>query len=131
MGFDKAKLKISMASFRDATALKNALALALKGNGLKLPDSVESEGLEVDTLIDSMMSVIADDKIMDTLFQCSKKALYNDNKVDEDFFDKSEENRELYFPIMIEVIKKNVGPFVKGLLSSFGEVGGKLKNFLK
>jgi hypothetical protein len=129
MDFDKRKLEITVASFDEATDLQDAIARALKGNKIDIPDSIDKE-LNISSLIDAALSVLADKEIREKLFVCAERALYDRNKVNKDFFEE-EENRSLYQPIMIEIIKKNVGPFFKNLLSSFGLSGDLIKNILK
>ncbi len=129
MKFNKKNLKITMASFSDATDLQDAIANAVRGNNVDIPDSIDSK-INVSTFLDAALNTISDKKVRESLFVCAEKALYNDNKIDADFFEK-EENRELYYPIMIELLKVNLGPFLDGLLSMFGGLGGMLKNFQK
>ena len=134
MGFEKSKLKITKSSFDIAFDLQDAMAEAMKGNGISVPGDVLEKGQEADIdmggIIDAALSTISNKKVRECLFACAEKALYGDYKVNKDFFDK-EENRELFYPIMIEIIKENVGPFMKGLLSSFGGLLGNLGSLPK
>lgn len=57
-------------------------------------------------------------------------ALLGTEKIDRDFFEAAE-HRELYYPIMYEVITVNVGPFLKGLASKFGALAGIAKSIPK
>jgi hypothetical protein len=129
MGFVKKNLKITMASFEEATNLQDAVANALKGNGIDIPENMDAK-INVSTFLDAALNTISDKAVRESLFECAKKALYLQDKIDTDFFEK-EENRELYYPIMLEILKVNVGPFLNGLLSMFGGLGGMLKNFQK
>ena len=129
MKFNKKNLKITMASFEDATNLQDAVATAIKGNSLDIPESIDAK-INVSTFLDAALNTLSDKRVREALFVCAERALYVDDKVNSDFFEK-EENRELYYPVMVEILKVNLGPFIKGLLSMFGGLGGMLKNFQK
>ncbi len=129
MKFDKKKLRITLSSFEDAFELQDSIARALKGNGLDIPEGKDVD-INISTFLDAALSTIANKEVRICLFKCAEKALYGEDKIDNDFFE-AKENRELYYPIMMEILKENVGPFMNGLLSLFGGIGGNLKNFLK
>jgi hypothetical protein len=76
------------------------------------------------------LSVITSKRVNQALFKCCETALLGDDKIDRNFFE-SVENRELYYPIMVEVIKVNLGPFFKKIGSLFGGQGNILAGFLK
>ncbi len=127
------ELKITQSSFADAKALEKAIGRALKGNGsISLPGSLEDEATPdtMSTIIDAVLSVAISDEVERALFKCAERALVGTEKVDQDFFEKAE-NREHFYPIMIEIIKVNVAPFFKNLLSQFGDLIPNLGNFLK
>lgn len=139
MKFNKNKLQVTPSSFRDALQLEKAIAKAISASSLKIGfDSLDANDIanaEIsdDTLgevIKTMLTVVVDDSVEKALFDCAKKANYDKEKITEDFFE-NVENRELYFPIMIEIVKVNVGPFVKSLFSQFGGLIGNLKGILK
>jgi hypothetical protein len=128
MGFDKKKLQITKATFDDAFDLQDAISRAVKGNRLNVPEGMESD-IDVSSFLDAALSTISSRDVRDCLFRCAERALYDNQKINKDFFEK-EDNRELYYPIMIEIVKENVGPFITGLLSSFGGPG-QIETFLK
>ena len=80
---------------------------------------LEKSDVDLSGLIDLVLGAAVSDEVQAALFSCSARALLGTDKIDSDFFEKVE-NRELYYPIMIEIIKVNVGPFLKGLASKFG-----------
>ena len=129
------ELRINPASLANAFALQKALGRALKdanlsfdvGDFKKLDQAVEKL---LPTLANGLLAVITSDEVEAALFRCAEKALLGDKKVDRDFFE-DVENRQYYFPIMIEVIKVNVGPFFKTLSSMFPDLGGKVLDILK
>jgi len=127
--FDKKKLRITLASFEDAFDLQDAVANALKGNNVDIPEDKDAQ-INVSSFLDAALSTIASKPVRDALFKCAETALYGEEKIDQEFFGKIE-NRELYYPIMVEILKENIGPFIKGLLSLFGDFGKKAGELLK
>jgi hypothetical protein len=118
-------LQITIASFKEATALQRALANALKGSAsnIRLPKTTK-EDVDISGLLDALLSVIADTEVENALFACSARAMFKGAKVDRDFFE-IEENREHYYPIMLEVATANLGPFFKGAALKFMGPGAK------
>ena len=132
-------MKITPASFADAMALQKAIGRALKGSRFSMPSFVtgadgkidlEKSDVDLSGLIDLVLGAAVSDEVQAALFSCSARALLGTDKIDSDFFEKVE-NRELYYPIMVEIIKVNVGPFLKGLASKFGALAGTSLNFQK
>lgn len=110
-------LRITPASFTDAQALQRAIANAMKGSNIELPENMKSE-IKLGGFIDAAMSLISSPEVDAALFKCAEKAVYNNQKVSRDFFE-DVANRELYYEIMLELIKVNVGPFFKRIASKF------------
>lgn len=129
---DGKDLKVTPAGFGDVMALQKAISDALKENGIKLNlsgfsfDVANLEKMEIGDIggiIESVLSVATDPDLRTLLFKCAERSLFENNKVNEDFFEK-EENRKYYFPIMFEVLKVNLSPFF-GLASSlFSNLSG-------
>ena len=137
-------IHIEPASFADALALQKALGRALKGQKLDL-GGISSDVIKKDasgkidiasvdlsgaggiatTVFNLLLGPACSDEVESCAMACAKRCLYGLDKVDLDFFEQ-EKNRSLYYPIMIEVIKANCGPFIKGLVSSFGDLGAIL-----
>jgi hypothetical protein len=124
-------------------ALQKALGRALKGQKLDLGGiysdilkkddagnidvaSVDLSGIGgiATTILNLLLGPACSDEVESAAMTCAKKCYteVGKEKIDMDFFEK-EENRSLYYPIMIEVIRANCGPFIKGLISSFGGLG--------
>lgn len=110
------ELRITPAGFQDALALEKAIGRALKGTRLELPTDMQAEitGEMFSDIISTVLNVATSNEVEACLFKCAERALLGEEKIDLAFFE-SVENREHYYPIMIEVIKVNVGPFFKGL----------------
>ena len=140
---------IEAASFMDAMALHKAIGRALKGQKLDLGgvssdvvktgkdgavdlSSVDLSGAGgiATTIFNLLLGPLCSDEVEAAALSCAKKCYRESDKIgiDLDFFEK---NRELYYPLMIEVIKANCGPFIKGLVSSFGDLGPILASGLK
>lgn len=119
------ELMITPASFSEAMALQKAIGRALRGTKLELPENMTAQ-IDPSTfgdIIGAVLGVATSDDVEAALFACSSRALYGPTKepVNRDFFEKVE-NRELYYPIMIEIIKVNVGPFFKSLISKYADL---------
>jgi hypothetical protein len=114
------ELRITPASLSDALALEKAIGRALKGTRLELPETVTAEVTTdmFSDIIGAVLGVATSDEVEACLFKCAERALVGTVRVDRDFFE-DVENRQYYYPIMVEVIKENVGPFFKGLGSQF------------
>lgn len=126
------ELKITPAGFADAMALEKAIGRAIKGTSFSMPKIVtdaagkvdlEKSNIDLTGLIDLVLGAAVSDEVQACLFACAGRALLGTEKIDEAFFEKIE-NRELYYPIMVEIIKVNVGPFLKGLASKLGGLAG-------
>lgn len=142
------RLIITPASFDDAMELQDAVGEALKGTKMDFrgisglfgkEDKKEGSILDADlgelsgpieTIAGMVLSVVTSKRVKDALFKCAEKVILGNDKVDRDFFE-TVENRELYYPLMTEVIKVNLGPFFKRIGSLFGGPGNLLSGFLK
>ena len=130
------ELSITPASFAEAMALKKAVADAVRSNGLDLdlsgvningedPMSSEVDGKTVGNLLENILALATSPVVTDQLFICAARAVLEigkeKHKIDRDFFE-DVDHRELYYPIMLEVLKVNLGPFFKNLGSLFGGI---------
>lgn len=144
-------IHIEPASFADAMALQKAIGRALKGQRLDF-EGVSSDIVKKDaqgnidvasadlsgaggiatTIFNLLLGPACSDEVEAAAMACAKKCYTETahDPINADFFEKVD-NRGLYYPIMIEVIKANCGPFIKGLVSSFGDLGAILGNGLK
>lgn len=141
MKIEGQELTITPSSFSEAMALQVAIGKSLKGNKIDLsglPEDLSSDVTPdklsgtVGTLANLVLSVGTSQEVTDCLFKCAERAVYglSKEKVDREFFEKVE-NRKLYYPIMIEVIKENVGPFFGGVGSLLQGLPGMFTSFLK
>ena len=146
MNISGVNIHIEEASFADALALQKALGRALKGQKLDLSGAssdiikkdsagnidvgstdLSGAGGIATTIFNLLLGPACSDEVESAAMSCAKKCYTEPGKekIDADFFEKLD-NRGLYYPIMIEVIKVNCGPFIKGLVSSFGDLGAIL-----
>jgi len=139
MKFDKKLLSVTPSSFRIAKDLEYAIGKALTKSDLNIGDvDIDEKDLsKSDVSMDTVMSllktslhVLTDSTLETALFTCAGRAMYNKVRIDEEFFEEIE-NRELYYPIMFEIAKVNIGPFVGSLFSQFGGLSSLIKSGLK
>lgn len=130
MEFDKTKLRITPSSFREAKELERSIGVALKNNTMNFELEKDLNKDNIGEILKSILSVATSLDVEENLFNCCKRALYNNDKIDLDFFEKIE-NRPLYYPIMIEIIKVNVLPFIESLFSQFEGLIGITKKSQK
>lgn len=122
----KNKLNLQLASFREAKELERAVGKALKSTHIQadLETDLLSSNVDVGTVISSLLEVVTSKEVEEKLFICAERCLYEKQKINEDFFEPVE-NRSLYYPIMIEILKANIGPFIESLVTM---LPGLLKN---
>jgi len=133
------ELNITPAGFADVFALKRALAVALKRGGIRF----DLTGIKIDTdnpmatelgdvgfFIDAILEVSTDPDVQKCIFKCCERALFGQDKINIDFFEVPE-NREYYYPIMIEIIKVNLTPFFARLSSLFSSLPEMIKSIQK
>lgn len=120
-------LEITPCSLSEAFALQSAIVKAMREAGINISMAGANDAdVNVGSIIEAALNVATDEKVRTCLFKCAERGLYNKQKIDLDFFEKTE-NREFYYPIMLEVLKVNLSPFfgkVSSLLSSLPEITG-------
>ena len=118
---------ITPGSFEEAMRLKDAVSKAITRQGIRLDlsgldggDIMNTPVEKVGGIIENVLAVDSDPEVRVALFSCAARATYGKDreKITVDFFEPVE-RRELYYPIMVEVLKVNLGPFFKNLLSKF------------
>lgn len=115
-----AKLKITPSSFAVAKDLFQAVTEEMKG--LSISSSTE---IDINLFKDLFCSGLSSKKIEKCLWECMKKATYNDLKITEDTFEPVEARQD-YLQVMFEVAKENISPFMKSLFASFGDILKKI-----
>ena len=130
-------LIVQPASFDKAMDLKDALGKALMGHPLGLSGLRDTEGdgedfvegLDLDKLATAALSVITDKPLRSALFDCMERVTFENVRVDREFFSVPE-NWQHYYPIALEVIKVNVGPFFGSLTGLFSKVENLMRSKL-
>lgn len=117
-----AKLKITPSSFAVAKELFQAVTEELK----ELNISATTE-IDINLFKDLFCTGLSSKKIEKCLWECIKKATYNDLKITEDTFEPVEA-REDYIQVMFEVAKENIAPFMKSLFASYADILKKMPN---
>jgi len=136
------KLEITLSSFKEVMQLKKAVEKAIQRQGLVIDiDGVDMENImnskvsegSVSSIISSILAVDTSEDVERLLFVCAERATYDNHKINAEFFEHPDNtgNWELYYPIMFEVLKVNLSPFFKGLLSLFGSSSAILAALLK
>lgn len=128
------ELKVTVSSFSDTMQLMKVLSDSMKEGGIKFSmTGFKFEGdIEVGDIgpvIEAALSVATSSEVRDSLFNCAKRALIGDEKVNLDFFER-EENRQFYFPVMIEIARVNLAPFF-GILNSWSASLSGLKDLFQ
>lgn len=118
---------IRLAPFKDAIALKNAVAreLAKSGVDLKLLASEKpGEAMKVDfkSIISALLSVDSSDDVNKALFLCLARCSYNDAKITPEIFE-PDAARGDYYQVVLECVQANLLPFFTGLVSKLGGIG--------
>lgn len=106
-----AKLKIDMATFTASRALYQSFLEEMRGMKWNPSDEID-----VNLFKDLFCSALSSKKVEACLWECMKKALYNDLRITLDTFEPVEA-REDYLRVCLEVAHYNVGPFMKNLFA--------------
>lgn len=127
------EIEIRFAGFREAMALKNAIANAVADKDLKLAD-IDIKNFKdlsfLNAIFSNILAVDSDPKVYKALFECLKRCRYNKQKITEDTFE-DEKAIESYYEIVIACIRKNLGPFLKPLIAKLSKLNQKLETSLE
>lgn len=110
-----AVLKVNAAPFKDAKALYQAVLKELKE--VPVTSKTELGSLYKDFFCVGLSSPI----IESCLWECFKRCLINDMKIDDQTFEPVE-RRDDYMMVCLEVAKENVFPFGKSLYAEYETV---------
>lgn len=114
-----AELQITLATFAESRSLYQAVLEEAKV--LRLDPGQE---IDVNLYKDLFCTALSSKKIETALWDCMKKVLYNGLKIDKDTFE-SEESRQDYVMVCLEVGKENISPFLKSLYAEWYPVLAK------
>ena len=130
-------LIVTPSSFENGLKLQEILAEIVKTSELNLPggESVDSmkdldSQMLTKVIMNMALSAVSSPELKDVLFECCQSVVYNDVRVDREFFDEVE-NRGVFYDIMIEVLKENLLPFFPSLSSGLSGIKETMESFLK
>lgn len=131
-----ASVRINLAPFKDAMALKNALTKELSNSGIEIGNLEVKDVKNLDkskifnTLINGLLAIDSSEVIQNQLFKCLVRCTYNNEKITEFTFEK-EEARCDFYEIAIECVKANLSPFFQGIISKLNINAESLLDTLK
>jgi len=130
MKIDGKELRITEAGFNDALELHDSIIESLKKEKAELKlnfkEIEDTEDMDFGGIFRMALEAAGSSRVRSCLFKCATKAVYDDQRIDPEFFERVE-NRKLYYPIMMEILKVNLGPFFGSLTGLFGEVKAMMK----
>lgn len=127
-------LEFKMATTQTALKLNRLIGKEVKAAGIDLSkiggvnlNSVLASKEQIPAgmislILDVVCQAIGSEELDRVVFECSTQTLYNGQRVTYSSFD-PEDNRQDYYPFCKEVISRNAGPFIKGVLSMFSAMG--------
>lgn len=111
-------IKINPADFEAAENLKNAVLKELGASGIDIDGVSFDSEIEVSSFLNTALKAASSQDIQAALYACLIRCTFEGEKITKDTFEPVE-NREHYYPIMLECLKVNLTPFFKGLISQF------------
>lgn len=119
-GKNGVKIKVNVAPFKDAIRLKNAITKEASKVGFdltKLDLNKDVDATFVNSIIKPILAIDSSDEFYNAVMKCMERCLYNGEAIREEIFE-DEGAREDYYTVLIEVVKVNLVPFFKSLVSS-------------
>lgn len=114
-----ASIKINPAPWADTMALKSAIGKELSSAGLSALGLDLSKGVQQDIKISDLAQIVlaidASPLVYKAVFGCLARCTYNGQRITEATFE-DENARQDYYEIVLECVKVNLAPFLKGLL---------------
>jgi hypothetical protein len=113
---NNADVKIHIASFQEAMALKNSIQKAFAESGVKIKTE---DNLEDILLL--IMSLDSNEQVNKEVFKCLARCTYNNQRIVMDIFE-DEKTREDYYEIIFACLEVNLKPFIKALFSKLKDL---------
>lgn len=113
-------LELQECEFTDAWNLTQAIARELSHAmpGLKLdsldPKEVLQQDIDVGKLFGVMAHIVGSKEVFELVWPCAKACLLNEQKIDKKLFTEPSLRGD-FLPVVVEIVKLNVLPFMKGL----------------
>ena len=112
-----AELEITLAPFMEGERLFTATAECLKSVKVDGKTDVQDLTSNINSLKDAFLSCLTSQDMKDAILVCLKRCTYNKQRITNwDVFD-SVEARQDYLAVCWEVVKFNLTPFMKSLIS--------------
>ena len=112
-----AELEITLAPFMEGERLFTATAECLKSVKVDGKTDVQDLTSNINSLKDAFLSCLTSQDMKDAILVCLKRCTYNRKRITNwDVFD-SIEARQDYLAVCWEVVKFNLTPFMKSLIS--------------
>lgn len=117
-----AELEMTLAPFMEGERLFSATAECLKGVKVDGNTDVSDLTSNLNSLKDMFLSCLTSQAMKEAILACLKRCTYNKQRITSwDIFDDIQA-REDYLAVCWEVVKFNLTPFTKSLISKFNEV---------
>ena len=117
-----AELEMTLAPFMEGERLFSATAECLKGVKVDGNADVTDLTSNLNSLKDMFLSCLTSQAMKEAILACLKRCTYNKQRITSwDIFDDIKA-REDYLAVCWEVVKFNLTPFTKSLISKFNEV---------
>lgn len=117
-----AELEMTLAPFMEGERLFSATAECLKGVKVDGNADVSDLTSNLNSLKDMFLSCLTSQTMKEAILACLKRCTYNKQRITSwDIFDDINA-REDYLAVCWEVVKFNLTPFTKSLISKFNEV---------
>jgi hypothetical protein len=108
---------INIASFKAASNLRKAITKVAADAKVDI-EKLDLKTLAFEQLFSLILKLDSNEEFERALFECLAFCAYDKEKITADTFE-SEENRELYYPLAMACLKKNLTSFLKPLLAMF------------
>lgn len=91
------------------------------GNAQSLEElkNVYSENKLLNILKNVLLGLEVSEEFEDVIFECLQECTYDNITITSDLFDDKPELRQDYDRIVLEVVKENLNPFIKGVVGMF------------
>lgn len=119
-----ADVEIRIGSFTAGMKLKNAVEKELARQGLAFfPGGVSKEKeIDLEKMLPAILMIDSSEVVQAAMWECLTQSTYNGERISTNTFE-PEKARGDYYAIMLAAGKKNLMPFISGLVSGLGGIG--------
>ena len=120
-----AELEMTLAPFLEGERLLSAVSECVKDVKIDGNAEVEDFTSNINGIKDIFINCLTSQKVKDAILACLKRCTYNGQRITSwDIFDDANA-REDYFSVCWEVVKFNLTPFMKNLISKLSAITQK------